>query len=183
MQYAWKRWLDKLGIVNRSVWTAVRTWPMARTYFLALLAAPLFGGCTGSVEVPSGPSGNIHGNGGSGIGKNEHQVAFVCAKGADMPGTPLTRLSRLQYENTLHDLLRAELPAEAESIWQEVALVLAPLPPDSISKGTPFATMANDGACGPIDPAIRASSAKGTKAARPAQKRGPSSHQARAAQR
>jgi hypothetical protein len=51
------------------------------------------------------------------------------------------RLSRTQYENTVHDLLEAQLPSYGKDTWSEVSLALASMPDDTIAKAAPFATM------------------------------------------
>lgn len=101
---------------------------------LGLLAA-LMSACMGSVGAPDAPLG-----GAGVIGQSSHDVRFSCSD-TPVPSAPLARLSRLQYENTLRDLLRAELPSHAELVWQAIAPTLADLPPDSASKIAPFATM------------------------------------------
>ena len=51
------------------------------------------------------------------------------------------RLSRTQYENTVHDLLEAQLPSYSKDTWSEVSLAFAAMPDDTIAKSAPFATM------------------------------------------
>jgi hypothetical protein len=94
-------------------------------------AAPLLG-CAGSVSSPSGPVVDIEGS--------THEVTFVCKPEAPA-GDAMHRLSRTQYENTVHDLLEAQLPSYGKETWSEVSLALASMPDDTIAKSAPFATM------------------------------------------
>jgi hypothetical protein len=51
------------------------------------------------------------------------------------------RLSRAQYENTVHDLLEAQLPSHSKETWSAVSTAFASMPDDTIAKSAPFATM------------------------------------------
>jgi hypothetical protein len=95
---------------------------------LSLLAA-----CAGAVSNPSGPSG---GN----VELSSRDVTFAC-KAETPAGDAMHRLSRTQYENTVHDLLEAQLPSHIKDTWGEVESAFSALPADTIAKTQPFATM------------------------------------------
>jgi hypothetical protein len=71
---------------------------------------------------------------------SSHDVTFVCKPDA-RAGNAMHRLSRAQYENTVHDLLEAQLPSHSKDAWKEVSLAFASMPDDTIAKSAPFATM------------------------------------------
>lgn len=95
-------------------------------------AAPLLSSCTGSVTSPANPGVHIEGS--------SHDVTFACKPDAKA-GDAMHRLSRTQYENTVHDLLEAQLPSHIKDTWSEVSLAFASMPEDTIAKSAPFATM------------------------------------------
>lgn len=92
-----------------------------RTLFPPLLFGALIMGCVGSLGgdesddlPPPGPSTS----------------AFACKAGLTPAAVPLRRLSRLQYLNTLDDLLRYALPDEAGAVMTGIAPALAAIPVD-----------------------------------------------------
>ncbi|MDB4976893.1 MAG: Cellulose-binding domain protein [Myxococcaceae bacterium] len=97
-----------------------------------LVAVGLLAACSGSLAAPDGPP--------LGLQKSEHDVTFDCRAGA-LAESSMQRLSRTQYENTVHDLLEAQLPSYFDAIWPVVRGAFAALPEDTISKVEPFSTM------------------------------------------
>ncbi|MEX1368071.1 MAG: DUF1592 domain-containing protein [Nannocystaceae bacterium] len=61
----------------------------------------------------------------------EPSDAFECDPSLVPDEVPLRRLSKLQYANTVHDLLRFALPAEADAIAQAVAPRIDAVPDDA----------------------------------------------------
>jgi hypothetical protein len=109
---------------DRSVWAVAA---------LAAAGTLWCGSCTGSV----GPSGSSAGAGGGGPvtgGGSGGSASFgSCQPTADPGVTPLTKLSTLQYRNTVRDLLAASGLA---SLAAEIAPALAGVPDDSLSLAT-----------------------------------------------
>ncbi|MDB4984861.1 MAG: hypothetical protein JWN04_39 [Myxococcaceae bacterium] len=100
---------------------------------LALLAtAQVLASCSGNVSSPESPSLSLE--------KSSHDLTFACTEGM-LPSSSLSRLSKTQYVNTLHDLLEAQLPSYFDALWPVVTSVLSALPDDTISKVAPFSTM------------------------------------------
>lgn len=94
----------------------------SRILFPPLLFGALVLGCVGNLAgdepgataVPPGPSTS----------------AFECKAGLAPPAVPLRRLSRLQYLNTLGDLLKYALPDEAGAVMTGLDPLLASIPVD-----------------------------------------------------
>jgi hypothetical protein len=94
----------------------------SRTLFPPLLFGALVLGCvgklggddTGTPPAPPGPSTS----------------AFACKAGLAPPAVPLRRLSRLQYLNTLDDLLKYALPDDAAAVMTGIDPLLAAIPLD-----------------------------------------------------
>ena len=105
---------------------------MARCSLGLLAAAQLLASCTGALTSPSGPAPDL-------LRQSNHEVSFACKDGA-LPVSSMQRLSRTQYENTVHDLLEAELPSQIDDLWREVASSFVGLPADTVSAAAPFAS-------------------------------------------
>lgn len=100
-------------------------WAFIKPASLILLVG-LFSGC-GSTKDPDGSGGSSSSSGGSSSGS-----AQSCQT-SDLPSTPLRRLTRFEYENTVRDLLNVdtsvvhELPADvADGFDNNAALQVAP---------------------------------------------------------
>lgn len=93
-----------------------------RTLLPPLLLGGLLLGCVGKLggdspddpATPPGPS----------------TTSFECKAGLAPDAVPLRRLTRLQYLNTLGDLLKYALPAEADAVMTGLAPLTAALPKD-----------------------------------------------------
>jgi hypothetical protein len=94
----------------------------SRTLFPPLLFGALLLGCVGNLggddpgdtPAPPGPSTS----------------AFACKAGLTPSAVPLRRLSRLQYLNTLDDLLKYALPGEAAAVMTGLDPIVAAIPID-----------------------------------------------------
>jgi hypothetical protein len=105
---------------------------MAALRCIAVLAAlPLWASCAGDISSL-----------GSGLAlqTGSRLDAFTCKDDAPSPSA-LHRLSHPQYENTVHDLLKAALPSHFQDAQAPVDAALALLPADAIAKDAPFSTM------------------------------------------
>lgn len=107
---------------------------MVRRCIGVLAAAHVLIACTGNLGSPAGAGGD------GVVGGNTRDVTFACKSDTPAAGA-MHRLSRTQYENTVHDLLEAELPGHMQDTWTAVSLAFASLPADTIAKTAPFATM------------------------------------------
>jgi hypothetical protein len=105
---------------------------MARRFIGTLATLQLLASCAGNVSSPGDP--------GFGIEQTSREVTFVCKAGT-AAGSSLQRLSLTQYENTVHDLLEAQLPSHFADAWAEVNGAFGALPDDTIGKTAPFSTM------------------------------------------
>ena len=118
-------WLSLFGDVG------VHTTPMHRIRCCVLAAAPLLAHCAGEVEAPAGPNG----------GAAHAPIGALCEAGPPA-ATPLRRLTKTQYQNSLREILAAALtPVEMALVWREVEPSLASLPNDVTTKQQPFASM------------------------------------------
>jgi len=105
----------------------------------ALVAAATLwcGACNGNIGAPgAGPPSGAGGGGGTGptTGGGSGGASFGTCRPAAGPGvTPLTKLSTLQYRNTVRDLLAA---SGLGSLATEIAPALAGVPDDSLSLAT-----------------------------------------------
>ncbi|MCA9707545.1 MAG: DUF1592 domain-containing protein, partial [Myxococcales bacterium] len=96
-----------------------------------LAAAPLAVGCySGRDYVPAaddteGPAAD------SGEDGEAPPEAFECDPSLVPQDVPLRRLTKVQYDNTIRDLLRWALPAEGDAVADQVAPLVAAVPQDA----------------------------------------------------
>lgn len=94
-------------------------------------------GCSsgGSGSAPAGAGGSASGGAGPGevpVGTNPGGVTLTCDKSAAPGVSPLMKLSTLQYQNTVKDLLGA---VGASAITPSLAGLLGAIPDDSLADG------------------------------------------------
>jgi hypothetical protein len=89
--------------------SALATW-----MFSLLLAA----GCTGNIDTADGPGGGARS--GAGGGSRGPEVTPGSCRTEEVPRTPLRRLTRFEYENTVRDLLNIDASAAAALPADEV---------------------------------------------------------------
>ena len=89
----------------------------------------LWSGCVGALDAPAVPA-----EWGSGS-----PVGALCESGKPRP-TPLRRLSKEQYGNSLRSIIGGLDEADRVAIWSEVEPALEQLPDDVVDKHRPFST-------------------------------------------
>lgn len=110
---------------------------LTSSWLVPSLLAALAGGCyVGRNDLPPGADdpngpGNDGGDGADGADDDPAPSEFECDPSLVPEELPLRRLTKVQYENTVRDLLRWAVPADAEAIVQEVAPLLAAVPDDA----------------------------------------------------
>jgi hypothetical protein len=105
----------------------------------SLLAVPVGGCYSGRYDLPAGEA-DAEGSGGADTAEGETETegddapspgGFECDPSLVPDEVPLRRLTKVQYDNTVRDLLRWALPGEADAVAQAVAPLVAAVPDDS----------------------------------------------------
>lgn len=101
--------------------------------FPAVLTTALSAGCYAGREAPPTMGDDTDGTGGSDEGddQGEPSDAFECDPSLVADDVPLRRLSKVQYANTLRDLLRWAVPADGDAIADQVTTQVAAVPEDA----------------------------------------------------
>jgi len=98
-----------------------------------LLSASVLTGCYEGVQLdPTADSDGVD-EGGDSTGDEpdgDASEAFECDPSAVPVGSPMRRLTKAQYDNTVRDLLRWALPAEGDAVADVVAELVAAVPDD-----------------------------------------------------
>ncbi|MEM7156508.1 MAG: DUF1592 domain-containing protein [Myxococcota bacterium] len=104
------------------------------TLLCPALACVLASGCySGHVDADSDDEGVDSGESGDDGGDSgEPSDTFECDPAAVPTSLPLRRLSKVQYENTIRDLLRFALPSEGDGVADGLGTLLAAIPNDAI---------------------------------------------------
>jgi hypothetical protein len=103
------------------------------------LAVLLFAGCSGQLFTPAGPLGGDRSDSRAG---GSSPTEFTCNEGAGSVASPLKRLSRDQYRNSVRDLIAGSLAAaDADAVWNEISASFESVPIDVVNDAAPFAGM------------------------------------------
>lgn len=100
---------------------------MRKRWAWVLGLAVVGAGCVGAIGSGDGEQG---GGAPAGPGGGTSQQPITCDPNAVPDSVPLRRLSRSQYENTVRDLVRELVPADATAVLGTVAAKLERLPDD-----------------------------------------------------
>jgi len=99
-----------------------------------LLTTSLASGCYTGVDLdPHGDPGDSSDgdDDGDGDGDGLSSDAFECDPSLAPPGVPLRRLTKVQYDNTVRDLLRWALPDDGDAVADLLAEQVAAVPDDA----------------------------------------------------
>lgn len=131
------------ALLDLSHHVAVRTPPMHTCLRTLIALTPLLlTQCAGDVAAPAGPggAGGLDGPNGE---PGPSGAGALCTQAVQAPltVTPLRRLTKEQYRNSLRALLTSSLPGQGEAVFREIEPVLSELPPDTRDKQKVFSTM------------------------------------------